>query len=149
MSSNQIQTPQDYTAITDLHRSINQRVSQDLTRIIDDERFSQVVYESTLNDMIGFVSPQRALTYFSTPELIYANQRKLEGIIQIRSCYVDERRFQDHFLLEGIRDMGTNQLRNSQKGFRETLILENGIRINSPLQTEKKPGFIARLTGGG
>ncbi len=133
-----IETTQDLRDVADTHRSLERTANRDLGKIIEDDRFAEMVFGSELNDMMSFISPQNGLTYFSNPELIYAQQSLIHGIVQIRSCYVDERNPRSFFLLQGIEHMSGLQLRNSQKGFKETLILENGLRVTGEKREDKR-----------
>ena len=136
----------DAKDIADTIRSLDKITSADMLKIIEDSRAMELGSKSIFLSSEPLFSPQNGLTYFDTSEAIYAEKSLLSGLFLIREAGVDPRDGESLHLLHALEHLSGLQLNNSRKGHLVTLLLEHGIRLNTP-QPEKRKGFFGRLTG--
>ena len=125
--------------------SINKLTSADTLKIIEDTRAMELGMNQFINSEPLF-SPQNGLTYFNSDEAIYAEKSLISGLFLIREALIDRRDSESYHLLHALEHLSNLQLNNSRKGALVTLLLEHGIRLNTPAPQEKR-GILGRLRG--
>jgi hypothetical protein len=126
--------------------SLNRLTSADTLKIIEDTRAMELGVNSQFLNSEPLFSPQNGLTYFNSDEAIYAEKSLISGLFLIREALIDRRDSEGYHLLHALEHLGNLQLNNSRKGALVTLLLEHGIRLNTPAPQEKR-GILGRLRG--
>jgi hypothetical protein len=126
--------------------SLNKLTSTDTLKMLDDVQVDEMILHSSISSVYPLASYQNALTFFNTPEMIYAEKSRVSGILLIIDAMTPRTDTETHHFIHALEIYIDNQFNNSQKGHRQTLMLEHGIRLNTPAPQEKR-GILGRLRG--